>query len=306
MPHATTNDGVRLYYEEAGIGPTIVFVHEFAGDHRSWEPQLRFFSRRYRCVAFNARGYPPSDVPDSVEKYSQARARDDVIAILDHLGVETAHVVGLSMGGFATLHVGLAYPQRCRSLVIGGCGYGSHPGEEDRFRAESEATAKLFETQGSPAAGAKYGVGPVQTDEQGHPQRMSLNRVKGFRSKEIARWSRCRLAPGTAVHSDGLACFGAVSAAGCTHTPTVMSGPGLARRRHALNWVDTMLGNVKNAIHGTYHAIRSKHLPRYLAEFSYRFNRRYDLAAMLARLATAAAQTPPMPYRLVKLAEAHW
>src|SRR3972149_331887 len=108
MPHATTNDGVKLYYEEAGIGPTIVFVHEFAGDHRSWEPQLRFFSRRDRCVGFNARGDPP-----------QGGARADVIAILDHLGVETAHVVGLSMGGFATLHVGLGYPQRCRSLVIG-------------------------------------------------------------------------------------------------------------------------------------------------------------------------------------------
>ena len=85
-----------------------------------------------------------------------------------------------------------------------------------------------------------------------------------------------------------------------------MSGPGIAQRRQALNWVDTMLGNVKNAIHGTYHAIRPKHLPRYLAEFSYRFNRRFDLASMLPRLATAAAQTRPMPYRLVTLAEAHW
>ena len=84
-----------------------------------------------------------------------------------------------------------------------------------------------------------------------------------------------------------------------------MSGPGFARRRLVLNWVDTMLGNVKNAIHGTYHAIRAPHLPRYLAEFGYRFNRRIDPASMLARLA-AAAQTPAMPCRLVKLAEAHW
>jgi len=149
-------------------------------------------------------------------------------------------------------------------------------------------------------------VAAVETDEEGSPRRMSLNRVKGFRSKEIARWSRAKLAAGTAVCSDGLACFAAVSAAGCTHTPTIMSGPGIARRRQVLNWVDTMLGNVKNALHGTYHAIRAKHLPRYLAEFSYRFNRRFDLASMLARLATAATQTPPMPYRLVKLAEAHW
>jgi len=149
-------------------------------------------------------------------------------------------------------------------------------------------------------------VAAVQIDETGHPQQMSLNRVKGFRSKQIARWSQVKLAAGTAVCSDGLACFAAVRTAGCGHTPTVMSGPGMARRRQVLNWVDTMLGNVKNAIHGTYHAISTKHLPRYLAEFSYRFNRRYDLAGMLARLATTAAHTPPMPYRFVKLAEVHW
>lgn len=149
-------------------------------------------------------------------------------------------------------------------------------------------------------------VAAVQIDAAGHPQRMSLNRIKGFRSKQIARWSQAKLASGTAVSSDGLACFAAVSAAGCAHTPTVMSGPGVTRRRRALNWVDTMLGNVKNALHGTYHAIAAKHLPRYLAAFTYRFNRRYDLAGMLARLASAAAHTPPMPYRFVKLAEAHW
>lgn len=149
-------------------------------------------------------------------------------------------------------------------------------------------------------------VAAVQIDEDGHPQKMSLNRLKGFRSREIARWSRARLAVGSDVRSDRLACFRAVEHAGCHHTPVLMSGPGASRRRHALNWVDTMLGNVKNAIHGTYHAIRAKHLPRYLAEFSYRFNRRFDLAALLPRLAVAAARTPPMPYRLVKLAEAHW
>src|SRR3990172_1964934 len=143
MPHATTNDGVKLYYEEVGIGPTIVFVHEFAGDHRSWEPQLRFFSRRYRCVAFNARGYPPSDVPEDVGKYSEERARDDVIAVMDHLGSEQAHVVGLSMGGFAALHVGLGPPHRARSLVIGGCGYGSQPRGGGRVWAGGEAAAQL-------------------------------------------------------------------------------------------------------------------------------------------------------------------
>lgn len=160
--------------------------------------------------------------------------------------------------------------------------------------------------RGRGTRGKRPFVAAVQTDATGHPQRMTLSCVKGFRLKEIARWSRALLAPGTRVYSDGLACFGAVRAAGCDHVPTTMSGPGIARRRLALNWVDTMLGNIKNAIHGTYHAIALKHLPRYLAEFSYRFNRRFDLASMLARLATAAAQTPPMPYRLVKLAEAQW
>jgi pimeloyl-ACP methyl ester carboxylesterase len=161
MPHATANDGVRLYYEEAGSGTTVIFVHELAGDHQSWEPQMRFFSRRYRCVAYNARGYVPSDVPENTESYSQERARDDAIAVLDHLQVDKAHVVGLSMGGFATLHVGLAHPSRARSLVVAGCGYGAQPGEEESFRAECEAAARSFETAGA-AAAMKYAEGPTR------------------------------------------------------------------------------------------------------------------------------------------------
>ena len=90
MPHITTDDGVKLYYEEAGAGLPIVFVHEFAGDARSYESQLRYFSRRYRCIAFNARGYPPSDVPEDPEKYSQARARDDIRAVVTALGLDPA------------------------------------------------------------------------------------------------------------------------------------------------------------------------------------------------------------------------
>lgn len=161
MPHATASDGVKLHYEEAGSGTALLFVHEFAGDHRSWEPQLRYFSRRYRCIAYAARGYPPSDVPDDPAKYSQERARDDAIAVLDHLRIDKAHVVGLSMGGFATLHVGLAYPGRARSLVIAGCGYGAQPGDEDRFRAECEAAAAGFEAEGAQAF-LKYASGPTR------------------------------------------------------------------------------------------------------------------------------------------------
>lgn len=127
--------------------------------------------------------------------------------------------------------------------------------------------------RGRGARGKSPLLAAVQTDENGHPQRISLNRVRGFRTREIARWSRARLAPGSRVRSDGLRCFGAVRETGCEHHPALMSGPGAERRRKLLRWVDTVLGNVKNAIHGTYHAVGHKHLPRYLAEFSYRFNR---------------------------------
>jgi pimeloyl-ACP methyl ester carboxylesterase len=122
---------------------------------------MRYFSRRYRCIAYSARGYPPSDVPGDVASYSQERARDDVIAVLDHLEIDKAHVVGLSMGGFATLHVGLAHPHRARSLVLAGCGYGAQPGDEDRFRAECEAAAAAFEAEGEQAF-RKYAVGPTR------------------------------------------------------------------------------------------------------------------------------------------------
>jgi pimeloyl-ACP methyl ester carboxylesterase len=166
MPHATTDDGVKLYYEEAGEGTTMVFVHEFAGDHRSWEPQMRYFSRRYRCVSYNARGYPPSEVPPQGDRYSQDRARDDIRAILDHLGVEKAHVVGLSMGGFATLHFGFAYPDRAHSLVVAGCGYGAERDRREQFREETEATAKFIETTTGEAFAARYGEGPTRVQFQ--------------------------------------------------------------------------------------------------------------------------------------------
>ena len=150
-------------------------------------------------------------------------------------------------------------------------------------------------------------VAAVATDPQsGKPLTMRMDRVRGFRRREIGRWSRKHLVAGAHVRSDGLSCFAAVTQASCTHEPLVTSGPKGRQRRKAFIWVDTMLGNVKNAMQGTYHAIRAKHLPRYLAEFTYRFNRRFDLAGMVGRLGAAAALTPPMPYRLVKLAEAHW
>jgi pimeloyl-ACP methyl ester carboxylesterase len=165
MPHLTTDDSVKLYYEDTGSGIPIVFVHEFAGDHRAWEPQARWFARRYRCITYNARGYPPSDVPSDGERYSQDRARDDIRAVLDALHIDKAHVVGLSMGGFATLHFGFTYPQRARSLVIAGCGYGAAPDKRTQFADESEAAAQRF-AAGMAKAAEAYALGPTRVQFQ--------------------------------------------------------------------------------------------------------------------------------------------
>ncbi|HEY4638091.1 MAG TPA: alpha/beta hydrolase [Burkholderiales bacterium] len=162
MAHITTKDGVKLHYEEAGAGTPIVFVHEFAGDLRSWEPQFAHFSRRYRCIAYNARGYPPSDVPESMERYSQEFARDDVLAVLDGLKLQRAHVVGLSMGGFAALHFGIKYSARALGLVVAGCGYGAHPALREAFRSSARANAKLMLEEGMAKFAATYGHGPTR------------------------------------------------------------------------------------------------------------------------------------------------
>lgn len=173
MSSVLTDDGVRLHYEEAGSGIPLVLVHEFGGDHRSWEPQLSHFARRYRVVAFAARGYPPSDVPDDPGAYGQRRAADDIAAVIDALGAGPAHVVGNSMGAFSTLHLGLCHPDRARSLVLAGCGYGAHPDRAAGFRAESSAIADAFDSEGSTAVASWYGVGPARVqfqnkDPRGH------------------------------------------------------------------------------------------------------------------------------------------
>jgi pimeloyl-ACP methyl ester carboxylesterase len=162
MPHATANDGVRLYFQETGSGTPVIFVHEYAGDLRSWEAQLRHFGQRYRAIAYNARGYPPSDVPNDPSAYSQNRAADDIAAVLDGLGVDRAHVVGLSMGSLATLHFGLRHPDRARSLVVAGCGYGAEKESRPRFQAEAEAIAVFIEQNGIQSFAAKYAYGPTR------------------------------------------------------------------------------------------------------------------------------------------------
>ncbi len=165
MPHVTADDGVKLFYTDSGAGVPIVFVHEFAGDHRSYEPQVRQFARSFRCITYNARGYPPSDVPGD-GAYSQDRARDDICAVLDGLGIDCAHIVGISMGGFAVLHFGFTYPGRARSLVIAGCGYGAEPARRAQFAAEAEASAHRFETLGMAEAALAYATGPTRVQFQ--------------------------------------------------------------------------------------------------------------------------------------------
>lgn len=171
MPHVTTDDGVKLYYEETGRGIPIVFVHEFAGDYRSWEQQVRYFGRYYRCITFNARGYPPSEVPKDGEKYSQERARDDIRSVLDGLKLDKAHIVGCSMGGFATLHFGFTYPDRARSLVIAGCGYGAQPDKRTQFAEEAEISAQRFQELTMAKAGEAYALGPTRVQHQNRDPR---------------------------------------------------------------------------------------------------------------------------------------
>jgi pimeloyl-ACP methyl ester carboxylesterase len=172
---AVASDDVSLFVESTGKGAPILFIHEFAGDHRSWEPQVRAFARSYRCITYAARGYPPSDVPTQVSSYSLRHAVDDALAVLDALEVGAAHLVGLSMGGFCALHVAVEHPQRAMSVTIGGVGYGAQPEKREAFREECEAIAHAFETKGSVAVAERYALGPARVqflnkDPRGHAE----------------------------------------------------------------------------------------------------------------------------------------
>jgi pimeloyl-ACP methyl ester carboxylesterase len=185
MTMITTRDGVKLYVEETGEGTPILFIHEFGGNHASWEPQLRFLSRRHRCISYAARGYPPSDVPESVDCYSQAVAADDAVAVLDALGIDKAHIVGLSMGGFCTVHFGLRTPQRALSLLVAGAGYGCEKEHEEYFRGVSLEVADNFESQGAKEFSKVYALG--------------ASRVQ-FQNKDPRGWQE--FADRLATHSD--------------------------------------------------------------------------------------------------------
>jgi pimeloyl-ACP methyl ester carboxylesterase len=166
MPHIKAADGVSLYYEEAGKGTPILFVHEFMGEYRSWEAQLRYFSRCYRCIAYNARGYPPSDVPEKIEDYSFEHQRADILAMLDGLKIDRAHVVGLSMGAFAAFYFGMQWPERALSLTLAGIGSGSMPESRAKFKSESEAAAEQLLAGGWEKSAAARGESPTRVQLQ--------------------------------------------------------------------------------------------------------------------------------------------
>ena len=206
MPFANSR-GVQLYYEETGSGFPIVFVHEFAHDLRSWEAQMRYFSRRYRCIAFNARGYPPSDVPASPSQYSQAIATDDIASVMRELGVGRAHIIGCSMGGYATLHFGLRYARMARSLTVVGAGFGSDPDKRAQFLRDTEVMARRFEELGTPEAIKVYQIGPARVqlatkdprgfrefceEFAGHSALGSANTLRGVQARRPTIYSLAR------------------------------------------------------------------------------------------------------------------
>ena len=164
MPTVAAN-GINIYYEETGSGTPLLFVHEFAGDTRAWEPQIRFFSRRYRCINYAARGYPPSDVPEDPSLYSQDIAVDDIKGVLDALKIDKAHIVGLSMGGYATVLFGVKYPARALSLTVGGCGYGSSTKQGDWY-GELDELADAFIKEGMKTKAKDYAIGPTRVQLQ--------------------------------------------------------------------------------------------------------------------------------------------
>ena len=143
----------------------------------------------------------------------------------------------------------------------------------------------------------------VQTTKDGQPVRLKLRRIKRFGKAEVTALTEKIVKKGATVVTDGLGCFRGVVAAGCTHTPVVVAkANNHSEKLSCFRNVNTVLGNIKSAITGTYRAVR-KHAGRTLAEFEYRFNRRFDLTTIILRLGYASVRTPPMTYNLLKLAE---
>lgn len=201
--HVTAKDGTRLYVETAGEeGTPILFIHEFGGNYDAWEPQMQRFARRHRCITYAARGYAPSDIPEDVEKYSMRIAVEDAVAVLDGLGIDRAHIVGLSMGGFTAVHFGIHHPDRALSLTVAGAGYGAEKQHEEYFRGVSLTVADNFEKD--PAGFARvYALGASRVqfqnkDPRGHAafaQRLArhsavgaANTMRGVQARRPSYW----------------------------------------------------------------------------------------------------------------------
>jgi pimeloyl-ACP methyl ester carboxylesterase len=146
-----TSDGVNLHVHSTGRGAPLVFAHEFSGDARSWNSQVGFFSRLYRCTVYCARGYPPSAVPPTIDAYGQDRAADDLAEVVRSVAGGPAHIVGLSMGGFAALHLGLRHAHLARSLVVAGVGYGSKPDQQPQYGIDTRRQAEHAQSIGMAA-----------------------------------------------------------------------------------------------------------------------------------------------------------
>ena len=184
----SASDGIKLEVRSVGSGVPLVFAHEFSSDARSWEAQVSHFSRYYRCTVYCARGYPPSDVPSMVDAYNQTRAAEDLADVVRSVCDRPAHIIGLSMGGFAALHFGLRHPQLVRSLVVAGVGYGAKPEQQAEHNISSRREADRAESIGMSAfARALASSGYAQClrgkDETGwsqFAQRLSEHSVTGM------------------------------------------------------------------------------------------------------------------------------
>ena len=154
--------GAKLYFQESGYGYPIIFIHELASDMRGWETQLRHFSRDYRCIAYNARGYPPSDIPEHFASYGWELAVDDIAAVMRGLEIERAHLVGLSMGGYAALQFGLRYPEQASAIVAASVGSGSHPSQRDAWLRETSTLARIFIDHGMVGIAERMARGPAR------------------------------------------------------------------------------------------------------------------------------------------------
>jgi pimeloyl-ACP methyl ester carboxylesterase len=154
--------GAKLYFEESGYGYPIIFIHEFASDMRGWDAQVRYFSRGYRCIAYNARGYPPSDVPEDPSLYTWELAAIDIAALMRCLKIERAHLVGVSMGGYTALQFGLRCPERVSAIVACSVGSGCHPSHRDAWLRETSVLSRIFVEHGMVSMAERMARGPAR------------------------------------------------------------------------------------------------------------------------------------------------